>query len=135
MGLLFVTFVFALAICGTAFLGVFVYKLDQTPEMSPRLQRFNRAVLAVTGIVLVAGFILSSLADPPMADWGQFVALAALALLMLFLAAQGFGIGFQQMDEDGVGFLRFFQIGSAIVFCMAFVPAFVAFITYSTRLQ
>lgn len=135
MGLLILSFVVCLAICGTAFLGVFIYKLDQTPEMVPRMRRFNRRMVVITVLILVAGINLSLFLDPPLADWCQFGALVALAAMMLFLAAQGFGIGFQQMDEDGVGFLRFFQLGSAIVFCMAFVPAFVAFITYSTRLQ
>jgi hypothetical protein len=135
MGLLIVSFVFILAICGTAFLGVFVYKLDQTPEMLPRMRQVNRVLMGITVVALMVGMLLSLLLDPPLADWCQFIALALLALTMLFLAAQGFGIGFQQMDEDGVGFLRFFQLGSAIVFVMAFVPAFVAFITFSTRLQ
>ena len=135
MGLLYLSFVFILAIFGTAFLGVFIYKLDQTPEMSPRLRQVNRAFEAVTGLILIVGLVISATADPPLADWGQFVSLVSLAVLMLFLAAQGFGIGFQQMDEDGIGFLRFFQLGSAIIFCMAFVPAFIAFITYSTKLN
>jgi hypothetical protein len=134
MGLLILSFVFILAIFGTAFLGVFIYKLDQTPEMTPRMRLINRALVVVAGVILTGGLAVSSIADRPLADWGQFVSLAVLAIMMLFLAAQGFGIGFQQMEEDGIGFLRFFQIGSAIVFCMAFVPAFVAFITYSTKL-
>lgn len=135
MGLMIVSFAFCLAICGTAFLGVFVYKLDQAPEMLPRMRLVNRVLMGITVVALVIGMTLSYIFDPPTADWCQFIALALLALTMLFLAAQGFGIGFQQMDEDGVGFLRFFQLGSAIVFVMAFAPAFVAFITFSTRLQ
>ena len=135
MGLLFLSFVCILAIFGTAFPVAFIYKLDQTPEMPPRMRLINRALIALAGVILIAGLAASSFADPPLADWGQFVSLATLAVVMLFLAAQGFGIGFQQMEEDGIGFLRFFQIGSAIVFCMAFVPAFIAFITYSTRLN
>lgn len=135
MGLLFLSFVLVLAICGTAFLVVFVYRLDQTPEMPPRMRQINRALLAVAGVILVGCLVISSLADNSLADWSQFVSLVTLAVVMLLLAAQGFGIGFQQMDEDGVGFLRFFQLGSAIIFCMAFVPAFIAFITYSTKLS
>lgn len=134
MDYLFLGFVAFLVIIGTIFLGVFVYRLDRTPEMTPRLRRVNRTLVVLTALVLAVGLALSLLAAAPLADWGLFAALTGLAVLMLLLAAQGFGIGFQQMDEDGIGFLRFFQLGSAIVFCMAFVPAFIAFITYSTRL-
>lgn len=135
MDYLFLGFVIFLILIGTAFLGVFVYRLDRTPEMTPRLRRVNRLLVGLTGLILVVGLGLAFTAAAPLADWGLFAALSALAVLMVMLAAQGFGIGFQQMDEDGIGFLRFFQLGSAIIFCMAFVPAFIAFITYSTRLK
>lgn len=134
MGLLVLSFVYILAIFATAFLGVFIYKLDQTPEMSLRMRLVNRTLIGITLAVVIVGLTLSVLTDPPLADYSSVAALATLAVTLLFLAAQGFGIGFQQMDEDGVGFLRFFQIGSAIVFVMAFVPAFVAYITFSTKL-
>jgi hypothetical protein len=135
MDFLFLGFVVFLLIIGITFLGVFVYRLDRTPEMTPRLRRINRLLVGLTGLILAGGLGLGFTAAAPLADWSLFIALVALAFLMVVLAAQGFGIGFQQMDEDGVGFLRFFQMGSAIIFCMAFVPAFIAFITYSTRLQ
>lgn len=135
MDLLFLGFVTFLIIIGTGFLGVFIYRLDRTPEMTPRLRRINRWLVGLTGLILLGGLGLAFTVAAPLRDWGLFSALAALALLMVLLAAQGFGIGFQQMDEDGIGFLRFFQMGSAIIFCMAFVPAFIAFITYSTRLK
>ncbi len=135
MDFLFLGFVTFLILIGTAFLGFFVYRLDQTPEMTPRLRRVNRLLVGLTGVILVVGLILAFMAAGSLADWGLFAALSAMAVLMILLAAQGFGIGFQQMDADGIGFLRFFQLGSAIVFCMAFAPAFIAFITYSTRLH
>jgi uncharacterized protein YacL len=135
MDYLFLGFVLLLVVLGTAFLAVFVYKLDRTPEMTRTMRRVNRLLLGLTGLILVAGLSLAFTMAAPLADWSLFVALTALAVLMILLAAQGFGIGFQQMDEDGVGFLRFFQLGSAIILCMSFVPAFIAFITYSTRLQ
>ena len=135
MGLLILSFVYILGIIGTAFLGVFFYRLDTAPEMTPTMRQVNRMLLVITGLVVVSGMALSFIAEEPLADWGQFVSLAGLALMMLFLAAQGFGIGFRQMDEDGVGFLRFFQLGSAIIFVLAFAPAFVAFVTFSTKLQ
>ena len=135
MDYLFLGFVTFLILIGTAFLGVFVYRLDRTPEMTPRLRRVNRLLVGLTGFILVVGLVLAFTMAAPLADWGLFTALSALAVFMVLLAAQGFGIGFQQMDEDGIGFLRFFQLGSAIIFCMAFAPAFIAFITYSTRLK
>src|SRR5438045_8746528 len=111
MDYLFLGFVTFLVIIGVIFLGVFVYRLDRAAEMAPRLRRVNRLLVGLTGLIVVVGLGLAFMAAAPLADWGLFAALSALAVLMLLLAAQGFGIGFQQMDEDGIGFLRFFQLG------------------------
>ncbi len=135
MDYLFLGFVIFLALLGLSFLGFFIYRLDRTPEMTPRIRRFNRTMIALGAVCLSSGFALTFLTTPPLADWGLVAGLSVLALVMVMLAAQGFGVGFQQMDEDGIGFLRFFQLGSAIIFCMAFVPAFIAFVTYAGKLK
>lgn len=135
MDYLFLAFVGGLALAGLAFLVVFVYRLDHTPEMSGFMRRFNRGLVGLALAALLVGLTLALVATRPLADWGLVVGLGSLAFMMLAQAAQGFGVGFQQMEEDGIGFLRFFQLGSAIILCMAFVPAFVAFITYATRLR
>ncbi len=135
MDYLFLGFVSFLGVLGLAFAGVFFYQLDRVPQMTGRVRRFNRIFVGLAGLALVVGLGLALGAGRPASDWGLVVGLGALALALLTLAAQGFGVGFQQMDEDGIGFLRFFQLGSAIILCLAFVPAFIAFITYATRLQ
>ena len=135
MDYLFLTFVTALGIGGLTFLAVFIYRLDRTPEMTPGVRRFNRGLVGLAGLVGLIGLGLALLASAPLSDWGLVVGLGVFALMLIMLAAQGFGVGFQQMDEDGIGFLRFFQLGSAILFCMAFVPAFIAFIIYASRLK
>ena len=135
MDFLFLGFVAFLVVAGLSFLSVFIYRLDRTPEMTPRVRNFNRGMIAGASLILLVGVGTAYFAASPLADWGLVVGLAAFALMLVGLAAQGFGVGFQQMDEDGIGFLRFFQLGSAIVFCMAFVPAFIAFIVYASRLK
>lgn len=135
MDYLFLIFVTLLGLAGLAFFGMFVYRLDRTPEMGRPMRQFNRGLVGLGLCGLVAGLALAIFTAAPLADWGLVLGLGLLAFVMLLVAAQGFGVGFQQMEEDGIGFLRFFQLGSAIVVCMAFAPAFVAFITYSTRLR
>ena len=135
MDYLFLGFVGLLILAGLGFLGYYIYKLDRTPEVSPRLRRINRFIVGAAGLIGLIGIGLGLGAASPLADWGLTIGLTILATAMLILAAEGFGVGFQQMDEDGIGFLRFFQLGSAIIFCMAFAPAFVAFIVYATRLD
>ncbi len=135
MDYLFLGFVGLLGLLGMAFLTVFIYRLDRATELGPRMRRFNRGLLALAIAALLIGFSLAFLTSAPLSDWGLVLALTILTLTMLVLAATGFGVGFRQMEEDGVGFIRFFQLGSAIIFCLALVPAFIAFITYAARLR
>ena len=135
MDYLFLGFVILLGLAGLGFLVFFSYRLDRTPEIGSRLRRFNRGLLALTLLALVVGLGLAMAGSAPLSDWGLVLALGMLALTMLVLAAQGFGIGFQQQEQDGVGFIRFFQLGSAIILCLALVPAFIAFITFAARLR
>ncbi|HEX2913069.1 MAG TPA: hypothetical protein VH186_19850 [Chloroflexia bacterium] len=135
MDYLFLLFVALLVIAGLGFLIFYIYRLDHTPEMTSAMRRVNRGLLGIGGLLVLAGLLTTFFSNAPLADWGLVIALGVLAVVMLVLAAQGIGIGFQQMEEDGIGFLRFFQLGSAIVVCMAFVPAFIAYITFATRLN
>lgn len=131
---IFLVFTILLGLAGTAFFGYYTYKLDKTPEIKNKRRMFNRGLLALGILFFVVGLALSLLATGTLADWGLVLGLSAIASVMFLLAAQGFGVGFQQMDEDGIGFIRFFQLGSAIIICLAFVPAFIAFVTYNSRL-
>ncbi len=135
MDYLFLGFVIVLGLAGLAFLLFFIYRLDRTPEIGAGVKRFNRGLLGLTALFFGGGLLLAILGTAPLSDWGLVIGLGILALTMLLLAAQGFGVGFQQQDQDGVGFLRFFQLGSAIIFCLALFPAFIAFITYAARLK
>jgi hypothetical protein len=132
---IFLIFTIILAAAGLSFFGYYFYRLDRTPEIKPARRNFNRALLGIGSLVFAVGTGISFLASAPLADWGYVIGLGGLALTMFLLAFQGYGVGFEQMEEDGVGFIRFFQLGSTLVICIAFVPAFLAFVTYSSRLS
>lgn len=135
MDYLFLAFVILLGLAGLVFVVFFIYKLMQTPEAGPKLRAFNRAFLVLAGLVVLTGLALAFFGSGTAATWGLVQATGAFALTLWILAAEGFGIGFKQMDEDGVGFLRFFQLGSSILLCLSFAPAFYACITYATQLN
>ena len=134
MDYLFLAFAALLGVAGLSFVGFFIYKLMQTPEIGPKLRAFNWGFLALAGLIVLSGLALAVFGTGSLTDWGAVLATAALTFTLWILAAEGFGIGFKQQEEDGVGFLRFFQIGSSIIFCFSLAPAFFAFITYATRL-
>jgi len=132
---IFVTFATVLGLLALLYVGFFVQNLLNVPEAGPRLRAFVSFFVLLTGVIAVLGTSAAFLAGPPLSDWGAVIAAADLTLLLLVLAAVGFSIGFRQMEEDGVGYLRFFQLGSSIVLVLAIAPAFFGFITYATRLQ
>lgn len=133
MDYLFLGFAIGLGLAGLGFVGVFIYRLMRTPDAGPGLKAFNQAFLGLVGLVVISGLALLIFGSGTAADWGGVQAAAGLALALWVLAAEGFGIGFKQMEEDGVGYLRFFQLGSSIVLCLSFAPAFYAIVTYATR--
>ncbi|NWJ47175.1 MAG: hypothetical protein HXX08_15040 [Chloroflexi bacterium] len=129
---LFLIFAGALGIAGLVFVGIFTYRLLRVPEMGKLGRRVNLVILALASIAALVGTGFAITTSGRAADWGNFIASATLAITMLWLAAQGFGVGFKQMNEDGIGFLRFFQLGSSIVLCLALVPTFNALLTWAT---
>jgi hypothetical protein len=133
MDYLFLAFASLLGLGGLGFVGVFIYRLMQTPEAGPKLRTFNQIFLVLMGLVVLSGLGLALFGSNNLSDWGQVQAAGGLALALWVLAAEGFGIGFKQMEDDGVGYLRFFQLGSSIVLCFSLAPAFYAFVTYASR--
>lgn len=135
MDYLFLAFASILGLGGLSFTAYFAYSLLKTPQTGARTRSFNLWFLGLAGVVLLIGLALALFGDERTAAWGTVIAAADMAIVLLLLAAQGYGVGFKQMEEDGVGFIRFFQLGSSILFCLALAPAFFAFITYATRLR
>jgi hypothetical protein len=131
----FLIFALALGVAGIGFAGFFSYKLVQNKYTGQHTRLFNIAFLTIAGIIFLISLALTLFAGGSLADWGLVVASADLAVVLFMLAGQGYGVGFKQMDEDGVGFIRFFQLGSSIMLCLAFAPAFFAFFTYATRIR
>jgi hypothetical protein len=132
---LFLGFAVVLGILGTIFVSVYVYRLLKVPEMGKSGRTINLVFLAGAGVFFLVGMGLTFFGSDKASDWGLFLSSATLAVALLWLAAQGFGVGFKQMDEDGIGFLRFFQLGSSIVLCLSLAPAFFAFITFASKLR
>jgi hypothetical protein len=132
---IFIIFAVLLGIAGLGFAVFFVYNLMKSPHTGNKTRTFNLVLLAIAGMVLLGSLLLVLFAGGKLADWGMVIASAVLALVLFLFAGQGYGVGFKQMEEDGVGFIRFFQLGSSILLCLAFAPAFFAFIIYATRLQ
>ncbi len=135
MDWIFVTFAAVLGLMALLYVGFFVQNLLNVPEAGPRLRTFVGFFVLLTGVVAVLGVGAALLIGPPLSDWGAVIAATDLTVLLVVLAGVGFSIGFRQMEEDGVGYLRFFQLGSSIVLVLAIAPAFFGFITYATRLQ
>ncbi len=131
----FLIFTIILGLLGTGFACFYAYKLLQTPEMGSKGRRFNIVFLIIAGLILVTGLVLAFAGSGRIADWGTFLATGIVAVTLLWLAAQGFGVGFRQMEKDGIGFLRLFQLGSSIILCLAIVPAFYAFVTFATKIR
>jgi len=133
MDYLFLTFALILGLGGLGFAAYFLYRLMRTPEAGPKLKAFNRAFFGLVGLLIVTGLALAIFGQAKAGEWGQMQAAAGLAVGLWVLAAEGYGIGFQQMEQDGVGFLRFFQLGSSVVLCLSLAPAFFALVTYAAR--
>ncbi len=135
MDYLFLIFAGLLALGGLGFTGYFIFKIMRTPHAGAGLKAFNRVFLVSAGLIIAVGIFLAFFSSGIPAGWGIVLASGGVSISLLILAVEGFGIGFKQMEEDGVGFLRFFQIGSSIEFCLSLAPAFFAFITFATVLQ
>jgi hypothetical protein len=135
MDWIFVIFALALGILALVYVGFFVYRLLGVPEAGPRLRSFTRFFVGLILLIVAVSIIVGLVASTPISDWGAVVAASAITLLLLVVAVLGFSIGFRQMDEDGIGYLRFFQLGSSIILTLAIAPAFFAFVTYSTKLS
>ncbi len=135
MDYLFLAFVVLLVVAGLVFVGVFIYRLFTVPEFGVQGRKLNLVLLPIIGLVVLVSLGLALFGGGSTADWGAVIASGAGAFGLVILSGQGFWVGFKQMDEDGVGFLRFFQLGSSIILCLAFAPAFFAFITYATKLR
>jgi|GEM_PF-3118835 len=135
MDYLFLAFVILLVLNGLVFVGVFIYRLFNVPELGAQGRRLNLILLPIIGLVVLINLGLAIFGDGNTADWGMVIASGAGAIGLVIISGQGFWVGFKQMDEDGVGFLRFFQLGSSVILCLAFAPAFFSFITYATKLR
>ena len=125
----------ALAIAAVAYVVYFVRRLLTAPDAGRTMRRFTLALLAIGGAVLVVAVAAAFVGTGRLSDTAQVVAAFDLTLMLMTLAVEGLGVGFRQMDRDGVGFIRFFQLGASIVLVLALAPAFYGYITLATRLQ
>jgi hypothetical protein len=132
---LFIVFAVILGVAGFGFTGFFIYNLMKNRHTSARTRRFNLIFLAIAILVLLISLSLVLFGNAELADWGWLIGSLDLAIAIVLFAGQGYRVGFRQMEEDGVGFIRFFQLGSSILLCLAIAPAFFALLVYATRLR
>ena len=135
MDLTFIVFATFLGLLALAYVGYFISNLINVSEVGPGLRSFVMSFVTITGTIALVGGLAGILLSPSVSDWSIIIAAVDLTVMLLVLAGIGFSIGFRQMEEDGVGYLRFFQLGSSIVLVLAIAPAFFAFITYATRIN
>ncbi len=133
MDYIFLVFAAILGVAGLIFAGYYIYRLMKTPEVGPKMRAFNRLFLGLVALGIIAGLFMALFGEGKIGLWGQVQAAGLLALALWIMAAEGFGVGFQQMEQDGVGFIRFFQLGSSVLLCYSLAPAFYAFITFGSN--